>query len=174
MSYEPTTWKTGDVLNATALNKIQNGISEIDNTVTTLASTTVSNLASTVEAIASTVTNLASLVDEYDLVLTGPYDSLVSNITLLHGDILEAEAKLAEGKPVKGVFIVKEEWSYISSYPNTNRHSIFLPLTDFHGPYTYLSFSGLVYSQNNLTSKGVSLTYDPEDGSFTSVSWWTN
>ena len=145
MSYTKTEWRSGDIISTSRLNHIENGIEEL---------------------------SLNS--NDYDLViesngniqLPGVYSSL--NFNIIKGNILDCEQKIADGEPVNGVCILHNDWSGTSK--NITQLILILPLTYWHGPYSFMGFGGVFYdyhesANNPLEYVGVCIYYDYTDGS---------
>lgn len=145
MSYIPTTWASGDKVTSTKMNKIEQGIADAGG-------------------------------GGYDLVIasTNPLEDLehltTSDLTVVSGDVLDAEAKVINGDPVNAVFMYYTEWSYTPSSSNSNALYDYLSVTGWDTPSRTIFFSATRVSDaytDTPSFRGVAIEYDADDGSFT-------
>ena len=186
MSYTPTEWKNGDIITAAKMNNIEQGIvdaaggsfTETDPTVPGWAKQStkpsynfseINNTPTTLEGygITDVRNSCYDLVIKYD----GTYPYATTGLTLVKGNILDLEARMANHEPVTGILY----YSYGDSWTvgNTNYSMRILPLTDWFGPYCYLRFGGAYLDAPN-SSGGVhtvnaAIGYDKDTGAFTHV-----
>lgn len=113
---------------------------------------------------------VANAGGDYDLVIE--YNMSTQSASVISGDILDCEDKLDNGDTVKAVCVVINDWSFVPSTANTNRHRYFLPLINFNSPYRYLSFGGVWATPTNNQSPNtcyVTMFYDASNGAIEDV-----
>ena len=142
MSYTPTTWATGDTITATKLNKIENGIASAGG---------------------------------YDLVIVADATShtfgslIVSDFSVVEGDILDVEEKIDDGEPVNAILVIKGAWSFKPSTANTQYMGTYLPLTKWEAPYCLLYFASVVADEYDTDAVYIVLRYDYETGDINQI-----
>lgn len=144
MSYTKQTWATGDIITASKLNHIEDGIenSDYDLIIATKG------------------------VGYYDF-----SSLLVSDIEIVRGDILDLEDKLDNGEPVNGVFICYESpSSYNPTIANTGSVARYFKMEEFNGYYAYVTFSNIAASSTNVvTIRNIIIGYDHSTGEIATI-----
>lgn len=105
----------------------------------------------------------------YDLVID--YDIPTTTCSIISGDILDCEDKMDAGEIVKGVAIIRSNFSYTPSGSNTNKNSRYLPLVTFMGAYRMIYFGGITTTNIDVMSYGLTIEYDAATGSIDESSY---
>ena len=147
MSYTRHTWVDNETITAAKLNNIEDGIEEA----------------------------AWSGGGGYDIIIEsrGYFLSDGASDYTVTGSILDCEDKVDAGEPISGLCILHVDWSYIPSGKNSNKHTYYLPLTEFEPPYERLAFGSLYYT-NNVNNDDIKFiaahfSYDASTGDLTHV-----
>ena len=111
----------------------------------------------------------------YDLVITYDFTANPRTCTVTSGDILDCEDKLDNHEVVNAVCILKGSWSWLPSTANTSSCDVYVPLTDFIGPYTKMRFSKVECGTDSTLAAmhTLDVIYDKDTGAITNFVYQT-
>lgn len=109
----------------------------------------------------------------YDLVITYDFTASPRTCTVTSGDILDCEDKLDNHEVVNAVCILKGSWSWLPSTANTSNQDVYVPLTNFLGPYTKMRFSKVELGADSELAGIYTLdvSYDKDTGAITNFAY---